>query len=594
MTKLTGRVIQGNRLGRTIGFPTANIEIACHYSSANGVYAARVRLDDGREFQAMANLGHRPTVTDCGALWLEANLFDFDEEIYGRMIEVNLVQKIRDERRFESIDALRQQLTKDKQQTLKILNTMFIDTTIPYRVADISLAEWGRKEIEVSEHEMPGLMALRRKYGKQKPLKGARIMGSLHMTIQTAVLIETLVELGAEVRWCSCNIFSTQDHAAAAIAKAGVPVFAWKGETLEEYWWCTAMALSFEGGKGPNLIVDDGGDATLLIHQGFAAENDATTLDREAGSYEESVIIATLRKLLQEDPQKWHRTVEEWKGVSEETTTGVHRLYQMQERGELLVPAINVNDSVTKSKFDNLYGCRESLADGIKRATDVMIAGKVVVVCGYGDVGKGCARSMRSYGARVIVTEIDPICALQAAMEGFEVMRVEDALPEGNIYVTTTGNCDIITLEHMQGMRDQSIVCNIGHFDNEIQMARLEASDAVKSTIKPKVDKYTFPDGHSIFVLAEGRLVNLGCATGHPSFVMSNSFTNQTLAQMKLWEDRENPVVGVTRLPKELDEEVARLHLENIGVRLTTLTQKQADYIGVKVEGPFKADHYRY
>ncbi|MBP3612248.1 MAG: adenosylhomocysteinase [Rikenellaceae bacterium] len=593
MTKLTGRVIQGNRLGRTIGFPTANIEIACHYSSSNGVYAARVRLDDGREFQAMANLGHRPTVTDCGALWLEANLFDFDEEIYGRMIEVNLVQKIRDERRFESIDALRQQLTKDKQQTLKILNTMFIDTTIPYRVADISLAEWGRKEIEVSEHEMPGLMALRRKYGKQKPLKGARIMGSLHMTIQTAVLIETLVELGAEVRWCSCNIFSTQDHAAAAIAKAGVPVFAWKGETLEEYWWCTAMALSFEGGKGPNLIVDDGGDATLLIHQGFAAENDATTLDREAGSYEESVIIATLRKLLEEDPQKWHRTVEEWKGVSEETTTGVHRLYQMQERGELLVPAINVNDSVTKSKFDNLYGCRESLADGIKRATDVMIAGKVVVVCGYGDVGKGCARSMRSYGARVIVTEIDPICALQAAMEGFEVMRVEDALPEGNIYVTTTGNCDIITLEHMQGMRDQAIVCNIGHFDNEIQMARLEASDAVKSTIKPQVDKYTFPDGHSIFVLAEGRLVNLGCATGHPSFVMSNSFTNQTLAQMKLWEDRENPVVGVTRLPKELDEEVARLHLENIGVRLTTLTQKQADYIGVKVVGPFKADHYR-
>ena len=594
MTKLTGRVIQGNRLGRTIGFPTANIEIACHYSSTNGVYAARVRLDDGREFQAMANLGHRPTVTDCGALWLEANLFDFDEEIYGRTIEVNLVQKIRDERRFENIEALRQQLTKDKQQTLKILNTMFIDTTIPYRVADISLAEWGRKEIEVSEHEMPGLMALRRKYGKQKPLKGARIMGSLHMTIQTAVLIETLVELGAEVRWCSCNIFSTQDHAAAAIAKAGVPVFAWKGETLEEYWWCTAMALSFEGGKGPNLIVDDGGDATLLIHQGFAAENDATTLDREAGSYEESVIIDTLRKLLEEDPQKWHRTVEEWKGVSEETTTGVHRLYQMQERGELLVPAINVNDSVTKSKFDNLYGCRESLADGIKRATDVMIAGKVVVVCGYGDVGKGCARSMRSYGARVIVTEIDPICALQAAMEGFEVMRVEDALPEGNIYVTTTGNCDIITLEHMQGMRDQSIVCNIGHFDNEIQMARLEASDAVKSTIKPQVDKYTFPDGHSIFILAEGRLVNLGCATGHPSFVMSNSFTNQTLAQMKLWEDRENPVVGVTRLPKELDEEVARLHLENIGVRLTTLSQKQADYIGVKVEGPFKADHYRY
>ena len=471
---------------------------------------------------------------------------------------------------------------------------MFLDLTMPYKVADMSLAEWGRKEIEVSEHEMPGLMAVRKKYGPEKPLKGVRIMGSLHMTIQTAVLIETLVELGAEVRWCSCNIFSTQDHAAAAIAERGVPVFAWKGETLEEYWWCTAMAMSFPDGKGPQLIVDDGGDATLLIHKGFKAEKDASTLDYEPSSYEEEVILATLKKILSEDHGKWHRTVEAWKGVSEETTTGVHRLYQMQERGELLVPAINVNDSVTKSKFDNLYGCRESLADGIKRATDVMIAGKVVVVCGYGDVGKGCARSMRSYGARVIVTEIDPICALQAAMEGFEVMRVEDALPEGNIYVTTTGNCDIITLEHMQGMRDQSIVCNIGHFDNEIQMARLEASDAVKSTIKPQVDKYTFPDGHSIFVLAEGRLVNLGCATGHPSFVMSNSFTNQTLAQMKLWEDRENPVVGVTRLPKELDEEVARLHLENIGVRLTTLTQKQADYIGVKVEGPFKADHYRY
>ena len=471
---------------------------------------------------------------------------------------------------------------------------MFLNTELPYKVADMELAEWGRKEIEVSEHEMPGLMALRRKYGRQKPLKGARIMGSLHMTIQTAVLIETLVELGAEVRWCSCNIFSTQDHAAAAIAKAGVPVFAWKGETLPEYWWCTAMAMSFPNGKGPNLIVDDGGDATLLIHQGYAAENDPSTLDRKPSSYEESVIIATLRSLLGEDGDKWHRTVAEWKGVSEETTTGVHRLYQMQERGELLVPAINVNDSVTKSKFDNLYGCRESLADGIKRATDVMIAGKVVVVCGYGDVGKGCARSMRSYGARVIVTEIDPICALQAAMEGFEVMRVEDALPEGNIYVTTTGNCDIITLEHMEAMRDQAIVCNIGHFDNEIQMERLDSSAAVKTTIKPQVDKYTFPDGHSIFILAEGRLVNLGCATGHPSFVMSNSFTNQTLAQMKLWAERGNPVAGVTRLPKHLDEEVARLHLENIGVRLTTLTQKQADYIGVDVEGPYKAEHYRY
>ena len=469
---------------------------------------------------------------------------------------------------------------------------MYLDQTLPYKVADLSLAEWGRKEIEVSEHEMPGLMAVRRKYGPKKPLKGVRVMGSLHMTIQTAILIETLVELGAEVRWCSCNIFSTQDHAAAAIAKAGVPVFAWKGETLEEYWWCTAMALSFPGGKGPNLIVDDGGDATLLIHKGYDAENDASTLDYEASSHEESVILDTLRALLKEDPEKWHRTVKEWRGVSEETTTGVHRLYQMQEAGKLLVPAINVNDSCTKSKFDNLYGCRESLADGIKRATDVMIAGKVVVVCGYGDVGKGCARSMRSYGARVIVTEIDPICALQAAMEGFEVKTVESALQEGNIYVTCTGNRDIITLEHMQQMRDQAIVCNIGHFDNEIQMARLEASNATKTTIKPQVDKYTFEDGHSIFILAEGRLVNLGCATGHPSFVMSNSFTNQCLAQLELWEKELE--VGVYRLPKQLDEEVARLHLENLGVELTELTPTQADYIGVKVEGPYKAEHYRY
>ncbi len=468
----------------------------------------------------------------------------------------------------------------------------FLDLNLPYKVADLSLAEWGRKEIEVSEHEMPGLMAVRRKYGPRKPLKGVRVMGSLHMTIQTAILIETLVELGAEVRWCSCNIFSTQDHAAAAIAKAGVPVFAWKGETLEEYWWCTAMALSFPGGKGPNLIVDDGGDATLLIHKGFDAENDAKTLDVTPSSHEEAVILDTLRKLLEEDPTKWHRTVKEWKGVSEETTTGVHRLYQMQEAGKLLVPAINVNDSCTKSKFDNLYGCRESLADGIKRATDVMIAGKVVVVCGYGDVGKGCARSMRSYGARVIVTEIDPICALQAAMEGFEVKTVESALEEGNIYVTCTGNLDIITLEHMLKMRDQAIVCNIGHFDNEIQMARLEASDAVKTTIKPQVDKYTFADGHSIFVLAEGRLVNLGCATGHPSFVMSNSFTNQCLAQLELWQKELE--VGVYRLPKHLDEEVARLHLDNLGVELTHLTPEQADYIGVKPEGPFKAEHYRY
>ena len=469
---------------------------------------------------------------------------------------------------------------------------MYIDNTLPYKVADMSLAEWGRKEIEISEHEMPGLMAVRRKYGPEKPLKGVRVMGSLHMTIQTAILIETLVELGADVRWCSCNIFSTQDHAAAAIAAAGVPVFAWKGETLPEYWWCTAMALSFPGGKGPQLIVDDGGDATLLIHKGYKAENDASTLDYEPSSYEEEVILGTLKSILAEDPEKWHRTVAEWKGVSEETTTGVHRLYQMQEAGELLVPAINVNDSCTKSKFDNLYGCRESLADGIKRATDVMIAGKVVVVCGYGDVGKGCARSMRSYGARVIVTEIDPICALQAAMEGFEVKTVESALAEGNIYVTCTGNCDIITLEHMEKMRDQAIVCNIGHFDNEIQMARLEKSAAVKLNIKPQVDKFTFPDGHSIFILAEGRLVNLGCATGHPSFVMSNSFTNQCLAQMELWEKRLE--VGVYRLPKHLDEEVARLHLDNLGVELTHLTPKQAAYIGVPEEGPYKAEHYRY
>ena len=456
----------------------------------------------------------------------------------------------------------------------------------------MSLAEFGRKEIEISEHEMPGLMALRKKYGDSKPLKGARITGSLHMTIQTAVLIETLVALGADVRWASCNIFSTQDHAAAAIAADGVPVFAWKGESLEEYWWCTEMALRFPGGKGPHLIVDDGGDASLLVHMGYRAENDPETIHRVGQNHEEQCILDTLNRILEEDPTRWHRTIAEMRGVSEETTTGVHRLYQMMERGELLIPAINVNDSCTKSKFDNLYGCRESLADGIKRATDVMIAGKVVVVCGYGDVGKGCARSMRSYGARVIVTEIDPICALQAAMEGFEVKTVENALAEGNIFVTCTGNCDIITLEHMERMRDQAIVCNIGHFDNEIQMARLEKSAAVKTNIKPQVDKYTFPDGHSIFILAEGRLVNLGCATGHPSFVMSNSFTNQCLAQMELWEQKLE--VGVYRLPKHLDEEVARLHLASLGVELTHLTPKQAAYIGVPVEGPYKAEHYRY
>ncbi|MDR0414933.1 MAG: adenosylhomocysteinase [Prevotellaceae bacterium] len=471
---------------------------------------------------------------------------------------------------------------------------MLIQENVPYKVKDLQLAGWGRKEIEIAEKEMPGLMSLRVKYAKTQPLKGVRIMGSLHMTVQTAVLIETLKALGADVRWCSCNIFSTQDHAAAAIAAAGTPVFAWKGETLEEYWWCTAMALSFPNGKGPQLIVDDGGDATLLIHKGYAAEKDAKVLDVAPESIEEGVILKLLKDLLKEDGQKWTRTVAEWKGVSEETTTGVHRLYQMQERGELLVPAINVNDSVTKSKFDNLYGCRESLADGIKRATDVMIAGKVVVVCGYGDVGKGCAKSMRSYGARVIVTEIDPICALQAAMEGFEVKAVEDTLNEGNIYVTTTGNRDIITLEHMQQMKDQTIVCNIGHFDNEIQVDKLNALAGVKKeNIKPQVDKYIFPNGRAMFLLAEGRLVNLGCATGHPSFVMSSSFTNQTLAQIELWTNKELKV-GVYTLPKRLDEEVARLHLEQIGVKLTKLTPAQAAYIGVKVEGPYKAEHYRY
>jgi len=462
-----------------------------------------------------------------------------------------------------------------------------------YKVKDITLAEFGRKEIEIAEKEMPGLLAIRRKYSRVKPLKGARITGSLHMTIQTAVLIETLVELGADVRWASCNIFSTQDHAAAAIAAAGIPVFAWKGETLEEYWWCTARALSFPEGKGPNLIVDDGGDASLMVHLGYKAENDPSLLQKKASSREEGVVLEALKQIQKDEPGKWHRCVEDLKGISEETTTGVHRLYQMLEIGELLVPAINVNDSVTKSKFDNLYGCRESLADGIKRATDVMIAGKVVVVCGYGDVGKGCAKSMRSYGARVIVTEIDPICALQAAMEGFEVKTVEDSLPEGNIFVTATGNRDIITTSHMMGMKDQAIVCNIGHFDNEIQVDALnELAGVEKIQIKPQVDKYIFPDGHSIFMLAEGRLVNLGCATGHPSFVMSNSFSNQTLAQIDLWTN--NYKIGVYRLSKELDEEVARLHLGQLGVKLTELTDSQADYIGVPKEGPFKPDHYRY
>ena len=471
--------------------------------------------------------------------------------------------------------------------------TVAVKEKLDYKIADITLADFGRKELDIAEKEMPGLMSIRDKFGPSKPLKGARIMGSLHMTIQTAVLIETLVELGADVRWASCNIFSTQDHAAAAIAKAGVPVFAWKGETLEEYWWCTKEALSFPGGKGPQLIVDDGGDATLLVHKGFAAEKDASVLDVEPGSIEEGEILNLLKKTLVEDNQKWHRTVAEWKGVSEETTTGVHRLYQMFEKGELLVPAINVNDSVTKSKFDNLYGCRESLADGIKRATDVMLAGKVVVVAGYGDVGKGCAHSMRSYGSRVIVTEIDPICALQAAMEGFEVKTMEDALNEGNIYVTTTGNKDVITADHMSKMKNQAIVCNIGHFDNEIQVAQMENWSGIKKVnIKPQVDKYTYEDGHSIFLLAEGRLVNLGCATGHPSFVMSNSFTNQSLAQIDLWKN--NYEIGVYTLSKKLDEEVARLHLEQLGVKLTTLTDEQSEYLGVAKEGPYKAEHYRY
>ncbi|MCU0776720.1 MAG: adenosylhomocysteinase [Akkermansiaceae bacterium] len=465
-----------------------------------------------------------------------------------------------------------------------------------YKVRDIGLAEFGRKEIEIAEHEMPGLMATREKYGKEKPLAGVRVMGSLHMTIQTAVLIETLRDLGADVRWVSCNIFSTQDHAAAAIAAAGIPVFAWKGETLEEYWWCTWQALQFPGGLGPQLIVDDGGDATLLIHKGFEMENGSDWINTPSGSHEEQVIKDLLKDIKVKQPGVFHEIVKEWKGVSEETTTGVHRLYQMAKAGTLLVPAINVNDSVTKSKFDNLYGCRESLVDGIKRATDVMISGKVGVVCGYGDVGKGCAQALRGQGAQVVVTEVDPICALQAAMEGFRVLTLEDTLGWGDIYVTTTGNFAIIRLEHMEKMKDQAIVCNIGHFDNEIEIDKLnEAKDVVRTNIKPQVDKYTFAGGNSIYMLAEGRLVNLGCATGHPSFVMSNSFTNQTLAQIDLWKNKDTYKAGqVTVLPKHLDEEVARLHLAKIGAKLTKLTQEQADYISVPVDGPYKADHYRY
>ena len=476
-----------------------------------------------------------------------------------------------------------------------------------YNVKDLQLADWGRKEMDIAEQEMPGLMSIREKYGKEKPLKGARITGSLHMTIQTAVLIETLTDLGADVRWASCNIFSTQDHAAAAVVVGrpetggtpenpkGVPVFAWKGETLEEYWDCTYQALTFPGDKGPNLIVDDGGDATLLIHKGYELEKGDNWANEPTDVHEESVIKALLLKILKDSPGHWEKVVQEWKGVSEETTTGVHRLYERQKKGTLLVPAINVNDSVTKSKFDNLYGCRESLVDGIKRATDVMLAGKVAVVCGYGDVGKGSAQSLKGFGARIVVTEIDPICALQASMEGFEVKTLEDALPEGDIYVTTTGNRDVITIDHMAKMKDQAIICNIGHFDNEIQVDKLNKYPGIeKINIKPQVDKYVFPEGHAIFLLAEGRLVNLGCATGHPSFVMSNSFSNQTLAQIDLWDKKDVYEKEVYRLPKYLDEEVARLHLEKIGVKLTTMTPEQAEYLGVPVEGPYKPEHYRY
>jgi adenosylhomocysteinase len=464
-----------------------------------------------------------------------------------------------------------------------------------YKVKDIALADFGRKELDIAESEMPGLIATREKYGPKKPLAGVRITGSLHMTIQTGVLIETLKELGADVRWASCNIFSTQDHAASAIAASGTPVFAWKGETLEEYWWCTWKAIIFPGDKGPQLIVDDGGDVTLLIHKGYEMENGDDWVNTPSDNHEVKVIKDLLKDIAKNQPGIFHTIVKDLKGVSEETTTGVHRLYEMAKAGKLLFPAINVNDSVTKSKFDNLYGCRESLLDGIKRATDVMIAGKVGVVCGYGDVGKGCAAALRGMGAQVIVTEIDPVCALQAAMEGHRVMPIEDTLGYGDIYVTTTGNKDIITLEHMEKMKDQAIVCNIGHFDNEIQVDRLNArSDVKRLNIKPQVDKYTFPAGNSIFMLAEGRLVNLGCATGHPSFVMSNSFTNQTLAQIELWETKDSRPIGVTVLPKKLDEEVARLHLAKIGVKLTVLSKDQADYIGVPVEGPYKTDHYRY
>ena len=470
---------------------------------------------------------------------------------------------------------------------------MTTTTPVDYKVKDISLAAWGRREIEIAEKEMPGLMATRAKYGPSRPLAGARVTGSLHMTIQTAVLIETLLELGADVRWASCNIFSTQDHAAAAIAERGDPVFAWKGETLEEYWWCTLTALTWPDGRGPHLIVDDGGDATLMVHRGHRAEDDPELLTRPAANKDLAIVDRLLREIQGTAPRFWHDVVASLRGVSEETTTGVLRLYRMAERGELLVPAIDVNDSVTKSKFDNIYGCRESLVDGIKRATDVMVAGKVALVCGFGDVGKGSAEALHAQHARVWVTEIDPICALQACMAGYRVVTVEDALPHADIYVTTTGNRDIITADHMSRMKDQAIVCNIGHFDDEIQVDALNAMAGVERVnIKPQVDAYRFPDGHTIFLLAEGRLINLGCATGHPSFVMSASFTNQLLAQIDLWRNRHT--IGVTTLPKHLDEEVARLHLAKLGAKLTRLTDEQAAYIGVPVEGPFKPEWYRY
>jgi len=477
------------------------------------------------------------------------------------------------------------------------MSTQTVNTTQTndYKVRDINLAEWGRKEISIAEREMPGLMAIREKYAPDKPLQGVRVTGSLHMTIQTAVLIETLVALGAQVRWASCNIFSTQDHAAAAIAKTGVPVFAWKGESLEEYWWCTNRAISFPDGKGPQLVVDDGGDVTLLIHKGYQLEEGSDWVKSPGTSKEEQCVKDLLLEIQRENPFRWHELAKEWRGVSEETTTGVHRLYKMQQLGQLLVPAINVNDSVTKSKFDNLYGCRHSLVDGLNRALDVMIAGKVAVICGYGDVGKGCAQSLRGQGARVVVTEIDPINALQAAMEGFEVTTIEETLGRGDIYVTTTGNVDVITVAHVERMKDQAIVCNIGHFDNEIQVEPLnERQDIKRTNIKPQVDKFTFADGHEIFLLAEGRLVNLGCATGHPSFVMSNSFSNQVLAQLDLWRNKDTYKIGVYVLSKQLDEEVARLHLQKIGVKLTTLTTKQAEYLGVSIGGPYKSEHYRY